>query len=631
MSKSKPAKKDTKKKSKNTFVKPRDPFFNRFPSLPLLLSFLLVAIFGVILYSNTFHVPFYFDDYDSIIDNPVVKNLQNYSHLPSLFNFNDRYLSYLTLALNYHFSALNPFGYHLVNIVIHVFSSLLVILLFRTLTETPILSGMFDEKSKLYAGLFAGLIFAAHPIQTQTVTYIVQRMTSMASLFYLAAAITYLKARITWASGDGSKTRRIFLVVLFSLLCLLFFLCGIWSKQIVISLPLSFILFEFLFLLNRDGKSSKTVIIIISAAFSAAAAGYILLFGLPVEADNISRTSYFITEINVLVDYLKMLFIPISQNIDYAFPLSDSFFKLRTMIDLLLLLALLYAAFILRKNQPIISFAIIWFFITLSVESSIIPIRDVKIEHRLYLPMAGFAIAISSTVFKYSRKISFGTGVLILLIVIYSSLTFARNTLWNNPAEMWSDVISKSPGKDRPYLARGAYYLHNDRIDLSIPDFEMAVKLNRNNYRAWDNLGYAYQAKNDFNKALQSHDMALQINPRSAISYNNRGVCYIYQKEWDKALLDFQEAVSLNQGYADAYFNVGYVYFHKQEFSLSVQAFEKALVLNPSYHEIYPFLASSYLNMKNIEKAGEIISTMRSLNMTIPKSIRDLMKINGIN
>ena len=625
MSKSKSANKNIKK-NKNFSSNPNKKDTNwKYSRLVFWGSFLAVIILGVLIYSNTIHVPFYYDDFDTIIDNPYIKSLHTFSSLPSLFDYSGRYLSFLSFALNYNYGQLDVTWYHIINLIIHLINSVLVMLLTHITLNTATVKDKYSIKEKSMFVLFTGLIFVAHPLQTQAVTYITQRMTSLAALFYLSALILYMKARTISVNKNHSISKRILIESPLFILCGISFILGIWSKQIVASLPIAFILLEILFIRNSENKINWKLVTAISVVFFSFVVIFIFKVGLPIEADNVSRETYLLTQINVLVTYIRLLFLPINLNLDYDFPLTTSLFDITTIIDLIILAAIIYAGIKIFKKQPLISFAIFWFFITLSVESSIIPIRDVIVEHRLYLPIFGFSLAIISLLFLVVKHDKLKYSILAAVLLFYSISTYNRNQLWNNPEKMWTDVISKSPNKDRPYLARGTYYLDTNQNDLAITDFMKTISLKPDDYKAYDNLGLAYQNKNDFKTALKYHDAAIKIKPDFYIAYNNRGACYIYLQEWDKAIQDFKSAVGIYSNYADAYFNLGYSYYHEKDYKSSLNYFLTALKLKPSLTQTHKFLVMCYAYLNQKDLALKQLDTMRRLGLEIPKPVLDFV------
>ncbi|HXX57700.1 MAG TPA: hypothetical protein VEI96_06840, partial [Thermodesulfovibrionales bacterium] len=394
----------------------RKPFFH----------LLLIAVVGLAAYSNCFSVPFVFDDDFNIVHNPVIRVLDHFFTSLKGYDFNPRrYIGYLSFALNYRIGGLDVAGYHGVNVAIHIGNAmllyLLVLLTFRTpyFAHSSLEDGCCQPKDSGSAGpdafpvpvfiaFFASLLFAAHPVQTQAVTYIVQRFTSLATLFYLLSLVFYIKGRL---KSQGAKSP-----LLFYCLSLVLALCAMKTKEMAWTLPVIIILYEVLFfesplrrrLLYLLPVLLTLLIIPVSIVNTDKSLGEVLsdLSEKTRVQSEISREDYFMTEMRVIVTYIRLIFFPVNQNLDYDYPVSYSFFTPPVFFSFLLLAAIFGAAVYLlyrsRKAEGkayyrLIAFGILWFFTGLSIESSVIPIADVIFEHRLYLPAVGAFIAIATS------------------------------------------------------------------------------------------------------------------------------------------------------------------------------------------------------------------------------------------
>ncbi|MDP2167140.1 MAG: hypothetical protein Q8J64_02275, partial [Thermodesulfovibrionales bacterium] len=387
----------------------------RKPFVPLVL----IALLGILAYSNTFNAPFQWDEQKFIVNNPIVKDLvyfiepstaENLELYPAL---KGRYVGYLTFALNFKIHGLDVRGYHVVNILIHIINSLLVYFLVLLTFRTPYLNNPLFlnnppspplAKGGLSEGnliaLFSALLFVSHPIQTEAVTYIFQRLASLCAFFYLLSLLLYIKSRLT-----EKNTRYAFYA-----LSLLSAVLAMKTKENAFTLPLVITLYEFFFFKGSiKSRALRLVPILLTMLIIPLSligidkpVGEIISgIGTATEGyQGISRWDYFLTQFRVIVTYIRLLFLPINQNIDYDYPVFHSFFDLGVLLSFFFLLSVFGSAVYLfyhSKNNPsfrLISFGVFWFFITLSVESSIIPIPMVINEYRLYLPSFGaFAAA----------------------------------------------------------------------------------------------------------------------------------------------------------------------------------------------------------------------------------------------
>jgi tetratricopeptide (TPR) repeat protein len=244
----------------------------------------------------------------------------------------------------------------------------------------------------------------------------------------------------------------------------------------------------------------------------------------------ISRKQYFLTELNVVRTYVRLLFLPIDQNFDYDYPISHTL-DAKTSLSGVFLLCLLVLAWITYRSYRIVSFSILWFFLALSVESSFIPIGHVIAEYRLYLASVGFVLLITSLI--YSRRIDQRKLNMIAAAILigFSILTYQRNKIWKDEFTLWNDTIQKSPHKARAY----------------------------------NNRGLEYYAQGKFSQALSDFNKAIEINPDFAAAYNNRGVLSAFKDNLRQALSDFNKAIEINPDYKDAYKNRAFAYYQLKE------------------------------------------------------------------
>ena len=379
-----------------------------------LMAGLLIGVLTLLVYSNTFYASFHFDDTPQIVENYKIRNLGN---LPEIIRGN-RGISIATFALNYAIGGLNVVGYHIINLTIHVINGILIyFLIFLTLsridlgTDFKSVPNKVRDRAKKIA-IYTALLFAVHPIQTQAVTYIVQRMEILASMFMLIGILFFIK---------GAETEKTAKRALFYGVVALSYLLGFYSKEIAITLPALILLYDYCFLASGDikkiaGRLPLYLVLLAMLAFFATRTltglqetpGGSAGFGV----QSITAKEYLFTQFNVLAYYITLLLVPINQNLDYDFPISKGLFEIPLVkegtilnypippafVSLVILLAIIgfavylftrHAEHITRRSRSI-AFFILWFFIILSPTSSFVPIIDVIFEHRLYLASAGF-------------------------------------------------------------------------------------------------------------------------------------------------------------------------------------------------------------------------------------------------
>jgi len=570
-----------------------------------IFSVILISCLGLIVYSNTFHASFQFDDKPSITDNYAIKHLDN---IPEIFNsWPCRFLTYLSLAINYHFQQLDVLGYHLFNIIVHLGSAVLLWWFVLLTLSTPVMKGNKIAPFADEIALFSALVFVSHPVQTEAVTYIVQRASSLAGLFYLASLCLYVKARLLQEGNPNSRLgRQIYILALITTVLTMF------TKEMVITLPVMMLLYEAFFFKTKKGLNWKALmpflltIIVIPATMVATK--YIDFHGMrrAVEGpQGITPIEYLLTQFRVLVTYIRLDFLPLNQNLDYEYAVSKSIFDLATFSSLLILTGILYSAQRLFLNYRLLSFSILWFFLTLLPESSVIPIRDVIFEHRLYLPLAGYCIFLVSGLFYLFPKRSFATTgmILTLIICINSFLTYERNKVWQDEFHLWDDIVHKSPHKERPVNTRGTIYDAQGQYDKAIADYDKAIELNPKFDAAYSNRGNVYNKEGNFTKALLDYGKALQLNPGLDVAYCNRGEIYFKEGDIGRAIQDYDKAISLDPMLGRAYFNRAACYVSLGKAPQAFSDFNKALEINPDNVEGFNNRANLYAQIGNWAQA----------------------------
>jgi len=382
--------------------------------LPLrhLIAIGLIAGVALLAYSNTFHVPFHFDDRPNITQNPNVQiKVFSWDRIERLIKYtykeSIRVFSYFTFALNYYFGGFNVFGYHLVNFLIHIASGIFLYAFLLLTFNLPSLKEKYGSISYKVA-LFTSLIFIAHPIQTQSVTYIVQRMASMAGMFYLLSLVLYIKGRLS------TGWPRVF----YFGGMVLSYLLGVFSKENVAILPLFVALYEFYFFQNLDlsPRGKKILLALIAILLVLGIFGFIIwgkrYINVIIEGyayRTFTMSERVLTQFRIVLYYVTLLLYPHPSrlNLDYDFPISKTILDPpTTLISILIVAGFIGYSIWTAKKRPVISFCILWYFGNLVIESSIFPLEMVY-EHRLYLPAVGPFILFSLFVVRGVEKLKY--------------------------------------------------------------------------------------------------------------------------------------------------------------------------------------------------------------------------------
>jgi len=608
-------------------MEPQKPRYNIY----LAAGFIFLVTAAI--YCNSVRSPFIFDDIRKIVKNPDIKSLDNIAQklvYPyreyKVFERNDpsRPLTYLTFALNYRFGKLDPAGYRWVNIFIHGLNSILVFFLVRIIILRVYKTG------GLAFPLFTALFYAVHPANAVVVDYVFARSNGLAVLFYVLALILFSKA-----SGD----RKAF----YSLSLFSFFL-ALSSKPTAVTLPAAVLLFDYIILSGYDiGKVREKKYY--HAGFWAVLAAYLAyryyyLGGLgDVETDAPSEISgyyYFITQLYVMVRYLKLLIIPADYSIYHMVTLAKTVFEPRILLSLLFHSGAAYAAWRLYKTRSdaskIFLFCILWFYITISPTSSIFPTAVNMDEKHSYLPGFGFCLAVVFAyflVFSGGRPFSPGkrTALYILLcahLLILGTATANRNRLFADPVLLWQDVALRYPGNTSAFNSLGVIYMERGDYDRAIAEFRKAVEINPEHFDGHDNLGVIYSIRKEYDKATQEFQKALALEPNHADAHYNLGLTYSKLMQYDRAEGEFRKALEINPDYAEVYYDLGILYDDLNRCDMAAQQYLKAIAINPDYTDAQNNLGALYYRQKDYNGAIREFNKVLSIQPNRPDARNNL-------
>jgi len=646
----KKSKKNSPRKNNETATKKiRDAIYAQ----KILMHVALIIILGILIYSNTFNAPFILDDENSIVQNIGIKDFRFYTdNSISKIIYSSRLVGHLSFALNYGMHGLNVTGYHIVNLLIHLSCALLVYWFIVLIFRTPYFSEFFHDyvdqifNIKGFVALFTALLFVSHPVQTQAVTYIVQRYASLATLFYLLSLVMYVKFRLS----ETPKIRYVFYAI-----SVVSAILAMKTKEIAFTLPVIIVMYEFLFL---RGEMWKRLLYLIPVLLTMAIIPLSLMIMQGYSSDqavgindltkiagssDIPRWDYLNTQFRVIVTYLRLLFLPINQNLDYDYPIYRTFFTPQVYISFLLFLSilggavyLLYKSLRYDKNENnigyrLIAFGIFWFFVTLSVESSFIPIADVIFEHRLYLPSVGFFIVITSVVLWIRGRLGVRLWVtravlvvMALVVVCLSVTAHKRNRVWQDEVRLWEDVVKKSPDKQRAIYNLGEAYSKKDSLSESMREYQQFSNHKDKGAEAYNSLGNVYLKQLRLDEAVGAFRTALQINPNYADAHNSLGMVYFNQGRVEESIREFQRAIDLQPKHAAAQNNLGSVYAHQGHYNEAIKKFKIVLQINPDYVEVHNNLGVAYYNQGQFEDALREYNNALKINPDYGEALRNI-------
>jgi len=580
---------------------------------------ILIALAGFLAYSNTFRVPFQFDDDAYVVNNPAIRSFgyifaptavdalteRSPTSLPPAlrYAFMTRTVGYASLAANFRLHGLNVAGYHVFNLLIHILNGMLVFLVVQSTLKTEWFASPAGEDPAWPRELIpiaSSLLFVCHPIQTQAVTYISQRFASLASCFYLLSLLSYILARL---ESTGRMRPAAYAASLLSAVA------AMLTKEFAFTLPFVIAFHEMAFCrgtvrerIRRLAPFALALLVIPTLVFfqqaDVSALDSTMRAITAADETHISRTDYLLSQGRVVLLYLRLLFLPVGQNVDHDVPVPRSLFEMPVFLSFLLLLALFSAGVLLlifagkKREYPelrLISFGILWFFITLSVESSVIPLGELAAEYRMYLPSIGVIVSVVSLASLASRR--FGNikalrpaalyGFFAAVVLLLSAATYHRNTVWGSEISLWEDAARKSPRKIRPHQNLGTYYLLKGRLEDARRELSIALTLDPDNPELHNNLGLVYKKRGEYDHAMREFVTVLKLNPGDPMAHYNLGNLFLAQGNLPEAIREYRIALERVPDYDEAHHNLGIAYEKNGQPAEAIREFREAVRLNP--------------------------------------------------
>ena len=616
----------------------------------------LICAFGLLAFYGTLHSPFHYDDAHAIVENPHIKDLSTFQEKVGIQNIFNRSVLLLSFAINQHFGELEVFGYHLVNILIHILTS---ILWFFLVKEFLYIEPTEKRVFKKNLPLVCSFIHLLNPLNIQAITYISSRSSLLATFFYLFAFYILIQVLKPNKKVDSSLKNFIFIFIFLIILFL-----GFATKEIVASFPLMAVVYLWFLTAEEDRKNLiPKIASILSILVGFLAYRYLQQGNLfSVRADPVSgethRLLYFLNQIQVIAGYyLLKLLAPFSLNFEPDIDLYTTWFHWDWFFSLIILLSI--GAAIFKQNSILIKFGALWFCIALLPTSSFIPLKQLATEHRTYLPGLGFNL-ILGWIFLNIKNYRFISQVLfIAFILIISLLTLNRSLDYRSEISLWEDTAKKSPFKALVQNNLATAYMGAGKLEKAKTALESALSIEPAQIDSHINLGHIASRERNWNMAIEKFNLgialgtqksdtfyfsglarnnlgkyqeaipffekAISIKPFKADYYFDLGNSYKNLKQFDDALLYFRKALTIDSDHYKAHNNIGTIFWHMGEFDKAKSEFEKVLHINPNIPAIHNNLAAIYLKRKEFKKALPHLKTVVKLqpeNMDAKKLLK---------
>jgi tetratricopeptide (TPR) repeat protein len=577
-----------------------------------------------ILYSNTLNAPFYFDDFPNIVEDPSIRltelSWESFSKLSQARGVY-RPASSLSFALNYYFGGYEVVGYHLVNIVIHILGSIFLFLVIKNtldISSHQILSSSKHSISPNSIAFFTAMLWLVHPLHTESVTYIVQRENSQATMFYIMSLLLYINGRNTIRdyqpkNSNPKRLKRTKPFVYFTG-CVFSGFIAITSKQNAATLPFFILLYEWFFFQNLSNIWTKRKLFQFVGVMLVFCIISLIFLG-PDPMEKISPTLYtghdftifqrLLSETRVVIYYLSLIFFPHPSrlNLDYNYSISNSLIDpITTMLCFLVITLLIGSAIRFSKKDRILAFCILWYLGNLAIESSFIGLALI-FEHRTYLSSMMVCLTGVVLLFRHSNSKWFPTFIFCVIFVLFSIWTYQRNLLWSNEVKFWADCINKSPQNDRPYANLGLAYLRLDKNDRALDFFKIAVKKNPLKEINYYLLGKSQLAEGNFEEAIIHLTHAHQIKADEYRTVYLLGNALLKQGNTREAIKHLQTALIIRPQSHQAMNSMGKALLFIGDINESIYFFEQALNIAPEQKDTHNNLGNALLKINKNKEA----------------------------
>jgi len=577
-------------------------------------AFAFIAFFAFlfIIYSNSFQGSFHFDDVSNIVGNSNIQlNSLDWPDIKRTFYGMDgqkivRPLAYFSFALNYYFDGLNVFGYHVINFTIHYLASIFLFLFLLNTLKLPSLSDKYGQSAYSIA-LLTTMFWATSPVQVTAVTYIVQRMASMAGLFYIMAMYFYLKGRTA-----NTHANRLIFFGLTTLTALL----SIGTKENAVMIPVSLWVFDLLLIqgVTRENVIKKLKVAVpIILILATIALWYVdvtsILNGAAYKGRTFTLSERLLTEPRVIIFYITLLFYPISSRLTllHDVEISTSFLTpWTTMPAIACIVFLVFLGFYIARKSPLISFSILFFLLNHLTEGSLVPLELIY-EHRNYIPSMLFFVPVAIFLLKVIDHFSYQksvqrliTALVVFLLFAQGDTAFSRNALFAHPLLLMEDNVKKSPNLSRVHHNLGSVYWTNGAYEKACQSYENALRFNRHINKTdvavtLHSLGMCrLYAKGDPDSAMAYLQSAIDVDPSYWPSYKDASICLLQKGSIKEAAEKIRTALTMWPNNSELHEAFGLILLKTGKYDQAILEARRAIAVDPRRYSPLTILAEAF-------------------------------------
>lgn len=549
---------------------------------------LLLIVVTLVAYANSLNGEFLYDDLNDVLSNPTIGKLwppwaTGWTFVHGKLVMLSRPVVNLSFAINHALGGLHPPHYHITNLIIHVLAGLTLLGILRRTLSLPALRKRFQGYIPELS-FFIAALWALHPIQTESVSYVTQRYESMMGLFSFGTLYCVIRS-----AGSPLPSCWAALASISGFLAL-------ESKEVAVSLPLLVLLFDRAFLAGSF-KEALRCRRMLYLGLATALAGFAFCqthvsdrewagFGLA-----IPWWRYALSQPGVILHYLRLVVWPHPLCLDYGWPVASAWRQIlpESVIVGAMLMGTLYGL----VKRPMLGFLGAAFFLILAPTSSLMPILDLAVEHRMYVPLApvlailvlGLFLALKPMIGTTAIRSPLWCGIFVItamsILATLGTMTFHRNRAYAEPLTIWQDTVAKAANNPRAHLNFGHALQQAGRAEEALVEYQLAIRLAPRSPMAYNNLGVLYEKLNRIPESLECLKKALEIAPNDPKVLSNLGVSLIKQGSCTEAITCFQKALRIDPKLADAHNNLGEAYVQTGRIEAAVEQYREAIALRP--------------------------------------------------
>jgi len=555
------------------------------------LPVLVLMLLCLVVYYNSLSNGFVYDDFGSIVENRYIK--QPGKFLASLFNqsyykmagleASYRPVASLSYLLIYSIAELNPFYYHLTSLLLHTLNAILVYCLANFILQNRL------------SALISGCLFACHPVLSEAVNCIDFNDDLLTGLFYLLALLFYIRIKAEHVKFNIGAYG----------LSLFFYLLGLLSKEMAITLPAIILLYDLILRdADRDPLTFRQLPNILKkrasfyCGYMAVTLFYLFLrFFLFHHSGESLKSSYgslferIIYLPGHIFSFIRLIVFPTNLNADYVFSYPDRFLDSMNLMGFAVVMGLAGTSFFIYRYSKEIFFGIWWCFITLFPVSNLIEIYHPLAERYLYLPLIGFCLVVPIIIYGLAGRLitkppmaKMVSLILVLVIIsFYSTTTMARNPDWQDNFSLWSKTVQTSPNSLVARGGLGLAYQERGMLDEARKHFEIAIKLYPAHAKSYYNLGLLFHRKGDLKRAMEYFNRSVTLDPESIRGYYNLATLYAKQGLMDMAIRYYTKVIELDPELVEAHYNLGMAYATQRKLKPAISEWEQVLQLDPDH------------------------------------------------